>query len=899
MESYSDHRPRYNPDIAPYPPGRYKYGNPNLPIAYYREDIDRFLENMLEPNTPVGLLAGRTGSGKTTTMPQAAYETGLFDKIYISEPKIMLTREARERNVQEMAAIIGYEAADRLVGYATGSESHLHEDNKIIYATHQYMTKLMIHQGDQMAGRVLYGADEYHDREREGDISVEVAKKFGIPTLLMSATMDLERTAAHHRSYDGFTPAPILQVEGRQHEIEHRTMSSSTEAVVWALENGLDVQYCLPGKAEIDAEIGRINRMTRVPHVDLPLHGEQSKSEQRRAFQKYDKPRVIYATKIGDSGVTLGVDVVVDTQLERTVVLRGGVPTLTTRRTSKATSQQRGGRSGRDRKGIHIEAPYPDAPAFLYETEQPDFSPPEIVDSRVDSAVLSLAVAGMTMKDLDLMDQPGDRELERSEERLRRLGAFATQRTHTELSERGAEMAHLPLDPGLAKMVVASREYSEDVHRFMAIGAVVAQIGGVGTRMKDKENWRRLSKDKRADLLRDLDVFLRARRMSEAERQQYNILDQKMDKVEKQLKTVFERETLEDTVDNRLPTEQERELLAECIVSGSEELYFHRSRKLYKDPKRKQNRRMAADSSVKAARIIAGQPWNQEEMRPKTMNMRQGRRIKNAVNVDGALLVRAAPERCSYKDVNYELGDDGEIIVQRELLFDGRPTREMVKSVLQESTPELRSFIINGLFQESLPNESVLPESLRDFRREITELRQYEHRSPEHLGVEELMRDIQAEIDLIIPKDAQTIDEIMQHADANFIRGFMTNEQRRQIELMSPTHIKVEGSDGQMIDVAVRYKDHNAEITVKDYDDVRSLPTYIPELDGRFVTVRIESSGKVESLQIATSGKYAGSREQRRGNKVMQLAGYLPNPSTGPVSTAFSPQAQRFAARQR
>lgn len=873
MNSSAERRPRYDPNVAPYAPGKYKYGNRDLPFAYYRQDFDPFLADMRDKNTPVGLVAGPTGSGKTTTVPQAVYESGIFDTTYVSAAKIFLVREAYERCVVEMAQVMGEVAARQVVGYATSVEGSLHDNNKIVFATHGYMSQKIHHTGHDMAGKALYIADEYHERDKEGDVSVEVAKMYNINTMLMSATLDIDRFANHHTSYDGFTPAPIFEVEGRQFNIEKKTMEYSTDAAVWAIENGLDTLYNLPGKAEIDAEIGRISRLTKTPFVALPLHGEQSSSEQRRVTKKYDKPRLILASKIADSGVTLSVDAVVDAQLERTVELRNGVETLTTRRASQATSQQRAGRAGRDKDGVYIQGRYPEAPLILYEGDQPEFSRPEILDNRADGTMLRLAQSNLTIEKINLMDRPSSREVDRTNERLRHLGAFGVDNSLTEL---GVEMAHLSLNPGLARMVTKSREYSEDVHRFMTIGAVVQQVGGVGMRMKDKESWRQLSKDKNADLLRDLDVFLRARTMSEGELNKFNIVDQRLEKVEKQLAAILRREGLEDMSENRLASEIERQQMLECIVAGSEEIYFHRTQKTYKDLGRRQNRRMAMNSSVKTSRMIAGQPWNQEEMRPKTMVVNPGRRIKNAVSVDAELLKRATPERCSYRDVDFELEEDGSIVVLRELLFDGQPTRDMTKGPLQESTPELRQFVINGLFQEVLRNEDALPDSLKAFRDEVVALRQYEHRALETIGVEEILRDIQLEIDKIIPEHAWTLEEIMEHADANFIRGFMTNEHRRQIEEVSPSHIIVQGNDGKVINAAVDYQNHEAEITVKDYNDVRNLPPFIPELDGRIIMVRVESSGKVESLQVVTSGKYAGSREQRRGSRVLSVAGFAP-----------------------
>lgn len=875
-----------NPETA------YQLGNPDLPFATKRPEFEQFLTDMVEHDIPVGIVTAETGAGKTTTAPQAAYETGLFKTIYVAEPRIILARETRKRIVHEMSESLGYDAS-RLVGYGTSSESDLHDDNKIIIGTHGYISQRLIHSDEHDLNDTLLLADEYHDREVEGDVAVEVAKNKGVPTVLMSATIDTDRLSQFHCSYDGQRPAPTLAIEGRTYPVERRQMEDSTEAVAWAVNNGLTVLYYLPGKYDIDAEIGRVTRMAEVRHTPLPLHGEQTAEEQSRIFKEHAYPKVIYSTNVGDSGMTPDVDVVVDSGLTKKVVLRGGVETLTTQLTSHATSKQREGRCGRNKPGIYIEAPYSGAPAELIGQTRADYSSPEIYDKRLEGVSLRLAQAGLDLYTLDLPDRPKEREIDRANNRLRNLGAMAIDASITDI---GKEMAHLPLDPNLARMVVASRDFSDDIHRLMIAGAAVAQLGGVGARMKDKEQWRRLSKDRTSELLRDLDVYMRALHMNDDQRANYNILDQKMRKVQRQIDVVAEREHIDMEYFDRIPTEVERQQLLECMASGIDEIFVHRGKGIYRDYKRNQKRKLPHNITLGGSRIVAGKAWNKDKVRQNTMKTEY--LINNAMAVDVETLMRVAPERCSYKDVDYELDEQGNILVHRQVVFSDIPTTMNIVRPLQESTPELREFIINGLFQESLPNEAALPDEMQKFRREILELRDYEHRATEQLDVEGLLQDIQAEIKTLVPKSAQTMEQIIQYVDANYIRGFMSNEQRRSIRANSPDKLTLDGIDGRQFTVAINYRDHIAEVTVADYDEVRNLPAFISELDGRVVTVRVAGSAKVESYQSVTSGKYAGSRDDRRGITSTPNTGYAPKVNFSSRFNHIKNKAHQIARRR-
>ncbi len=841
------------------PPSEYTLGNPDLPVSRYRYVMDSLFDGLKDKSHPVAIFEGETGCGKTTNVPQAALESGLFDKIYVAQPRIILTRETRKRIVQEMSNALGYDAG-HLVGYATSSESELHPDNKIIIGTHGYISQRLANSTDKYLEDSLLIADEYHERETEGDVVVEVAKARQIPTILMSATIDSDSLSKHHCGYDGSTPAPILSMEGRTYPIEEMHMDDATDAAVWALEEGHDILYILPRKADIYSEIGRIGSKAKVKHVALPLHGELSSDEQSRVFQQYPHPKVIVATDIAGTGLTPNVDGVIIPGVGRVMHLKNGVPTLALENLPEAKVRQYMGRCGRDRPGFAIHAPYYKQP-HLPNTGS-TFATPEILRIRPDSIINRLGRADMTIDGLDLKDKPSGKETERAYSRLRKIGAMAIDNVITEV---GRDMSSLPLDPQLARMVIAARGSGEDVQRFMAAAAVVGQLGGVTANVEGGDRWKELSREQRADLLRDLDVYIRALQLSAEEYEQYSILPQRIERATHQIEEICRREGIEYEDFTRVPSDTEREQLLGCMVSGIDELFIRKNASGQyhdiRDPK--VGRELFRESAVRSSsKLVAGSPWNLETFTDNGQ-VRKKYFIKNAMSIDVERLLESAPDRCQLVDRDFEISEDGIILAHKEVFFDNRTTGYHTLREIDSETEQLREFIISGLFQEKLINEHKLPEAARDFRKAIKELRNLEHRSRESLELEDILSLIRVELHNSIPDGVNRLEEIMQYVDGNYIRGFMTNEHRRQILESAPDLLRIKGIDGGNVDLSLSYYDQEVTIHVSDHAALRNIPEFIPQLDGRVVHVRIGDSAKTESF-YDLKAKYSANRKDRR-----------------------------------
>lgn len=858
------------------PQGGYTLGDHDLPVASRRLELANYFERQANGEIPLGIIVGETGSGKTSNVPLAALETGHFSKIYVGEPRVVLARETMLRLRHNVVQQLGEKAAN-LIGYATGTERDLHPDNQVIVGTYRLIRHRIEDASDGELEDTKLFVDEYHVREIEGDLLVEQGKLRGVPVTAVSATIDAERTARFHCGNDGVTPAPIIHIKGRQYPIHEMNMDDSTSAAVWALQRGYDTLYPLPGKTEIQSEMGRV--AARQKHLALPLHAELSAEEQRRAFEPSSgMPKAIYATEIGGTGITPGVQAVVVPGIGRAMKLINGIPVLGYERLSQARIKQYSGRTGRTGEGYVIRAPLANGPIDL-PPNHAEYDTPEIQRVRLDSTVLSLARTGMTLSDdivaienlkrLRPLDEPKQQEVYRAQERLRRLGALGVNLTITEI---GRDMARLPLDPQFSRMVVASREAGEDIHKYMIAIAAVAQVNGVAvTSSEDGEYVGNFSKETKADLIRFLDIYLGAKQLAPHIYQDHGILPQRVERVDDLIRELCSRENVEAWEEMLPPDTKQRELLRSCMMTAIDELYVRSNMSgRYTDIVRGGERILPRESAIGSAPLVAASPWGLETYR-ENGPIRRLDFIKNALEVDIETLLRAAPERCDLVEGDYELAENGEIVVCKEVFFDGHSTGQIVRRPIEGMTPELRKFAIHGIFREQLGDESILPIEVQEFRHEIRELWKLHHRSMTDLGVGELIDDIQDDLNSRIPSDVQSVDEILAYIDSNFVRGFLTNEQRRAIYEASPDKIRYISMNEERQFVKVSYKDHAAILHCHDHSELRALPEYITELDGRRIFVQF---GDSESLHDFYESKavYSRTRRTRRGGEGIDVA---------------------------
>jgi ATP-dependent helicase HrpB len=406
--------------------------------------------------TRTAVLQAPPGAGKTTVVPLALLEAGLVgrDRIVMLEPRRVAARAAAHR----MAAMLG-EAVGATVGFRTRTETRVSERTRIEVVTEGILTR-RIQRDPTLDGIGLVIFDEFHERSLVADLGLALtlhSRKLvrdDLHLLVMSATLDAAGVA---RLLGG---APVVTAAGQVFPVETRYApprdpKALDAAVASATRNAIrehegDVLVFLPGAPEIHRVRGLLGAATGCEV--LALFGGLSADEQDRAVRPSDHRRVVLATSIAETSLTIpGVRVVVDAGLARRPRFspRTGMTRLETIRVSRATADQRRGRAGRVASGV----------CYRLWNEHDDLVPaalPEIVEADLAPLALDLAAAGIhDPAELSWIDPPAP-------------AAFAAARTVLEelslvddlgrLTADGEAAASLPLHPRLAHMILHARE---------------------------------------------------------------------------------------------------------------------------------------------------------------------------------------------------------------------------------------------------------------------------------------------------------------------------------------------------------------------------------------------------------------------------------------------------------
>jgi ATP-dependent helicase HrpB len=424
-----------------------------LPVQAIRGDILATVER-----TNRFVLTAPTGSGKTTQVPQMLAASPAVDgSVIVLEPRRLAARMTARRVAFEMKTEIG-----KLVGYQTRFESKVSADSRIRFVTEGVFLRLM--QEDPLltgVGAVLL--DEFHERSIDADLALGLLKRLQRrrPELrlgVMSATLDAARVAAY---MDG---APTLSASGRLYPVsvgflDRPPTKPVFELAAEALDGVLDAEpegdvlIFMPGVYEIDRTIDACRSLAKRRGLELlvvPLHGSLPPAEQDRAVEPADVRKVIVATNVAETSITIeGVRAVIDSGTARIhrVDSKRGLNTLRVEPISRATAEQRTGRAGRvapgrcirlwTEKDHHSRAAYADA---------------EIMRVDLADPLLRLKSLGIATGDgFEWFEAPGPEMVERAERCLRMLGATDATGMITPL---GKSMSRVPAEPRLARVLV-------------------------------------------------------------------------------------------------------------------------------------------------------------------------------------------------------------------------------------------------------------------------------------------------------------------------------------------------------------------------------------------------------------------------------------------------------------
>lgn len=424
---------------------------PHLPI----QPILPALKEALTREQSVVLVA-EPGSGKTTIVPLALLEevwlTG--EKIIMLEPRRLAARMAAMR----LSSLAG-DTVGGLVGYRIRFDTQVGPNTRIEVVTEGIFTR-MIQNDPDLPGIGLVIFDEFHLRSIQSDLALALCLDImelrdDLKIMLMSATMDSSRVS---RLLGG---APVISGEGScfpvaVHYLSRASSDFPVQRAVRAIQRSLaqdsgDILVFLPGVGEIKAVERQISDTNL---LCLPLYGNLPQHKQDLIFAKTSKRRLILATPIAETSLTIeGITVVIDCGLMKVPQFSPatGLTTLRTVSISKASAEQRTGRAGRLAPGTCYRL-WPESEHY----SRPEFLAPEIIGADLAPLVLELLRWGITDPgELKWLDPPRQGGVDRARQLLGQLGITDTKGA---ISTMGREVAQLPLHPRLALMLIRGRK---------------------------------------------------------------------------------------------------------------------------------------------------------------------------------------------------------------------------------------------------------------------------------------------------------------------------------------------------------------------------------------------------------------------------------------------------------
>ncbi len=430
----------------------------NLPIAEHLSVIREALEN----NNRL-ILQAPPGAGKTTAVPLALSDAPwlLDKKILMLEPRRLAARSAAIR----MAELLGEEVGER-IGYHVRGDKKSGPTTRILVITEGILTRYL--QNDpSLEDTALVIFDEFHERHLHSDLSLAFALQSqellrdDLKILVMSATLDT------HGLSELLEDAPILTSEGRSYPItlsyrppsappvDSRSLVSELFRTIQGslnVDEG-DILVFLPGEREIRDLESRLRELPDSQDILItPLYGNLTKEEQHRAILPAPQRKIVLATNIAETSLTIeGIRIVIDSGLERVARFdpSSGMERLMTQKISRASADQRAGRAGRTSEGKcyrlwsepshHSLAPHRD---------------PEILLADLTPLALELAAWGAEAEDLHWIDSPHRANLSHAHELLEDLGAIEGRA----ISSHGHTLLRLGLHPRLGHMVLRGRD---------------------------------------------------------------------------------------------------------------------------------------------------------------------------------------------------------------------------------------------------------------------------------------------------------------------------------------------------------------------------------------------------------------------------------------------------------
>ncbi|MEK6169618.1 ATP-dependent RNA helicase HrpA [Vibrio cholerae] len=432
-----------------------------LPVSQKRDDIAQAIAHH-----QVVIVVGETGSGKTTQLPKICAELGRgkYGLIGHTQPRRLAARSVANRIAEEMETELG-----GFVGYKVRFTDQISDQTQIKLMTDGILLAEI--QNDRFLNQYdTIIIDEAHERSLNIDFILGYLKQLlprrpDLKVIITSATIDPERFSKH------FSNAPIIEVSGRTYPVEVRyrplagdddsesdrdQLEGIFQAVDELCDEGLgDILIFMNGEREIRDTADALSKRNLRDTEIVPLYARLSAGEQNKIFQPHAGRRIVLATNVAETSLTVpGIKYVIDPGTARIsrYSYRTKVQRLPIEPISQASANQRKGRCGRTEEGICIR---------LYSEEdflsRPEFTDPEILRTNLASVILQMTALGLgDIEAFPFVEAPDKRNIQDGVRLLEELGAINDQIKDPKkrLTESGKQLARLPIDPRLARMVL-------------------------------------------------------------------------------------------------------------------------------------------------------------------------------------------------------------------------------------------------------------------------------------------------------------------------------------------------------------------------------------------------------------------------------------------------------------
>ncbi|EMC4024714.1 ATP-dependent RNA helicase HrpA [Vibrio cholerae] len=437
-----------------------------LPVSQKRDDIAQAIAHH-----QVVIVAGETGSGKTTQLPKICAELGRgkYGLIGHTQPRRLAARSVANRIAEEMETELG-----GFVGYKVRFTDQISDQTQIKLMTDGILLAEI--QNDRFLNQYdTIIIDEAHERSLNIDFILGYLKQLlprrpDLKVIITSATIDPERFSKH------FSNAPIIEVSGRTYPVEVRyrplagdddsesdrdQLEGIFQAVDELCDEGLgDILIFMNGEREIRDTADALSKRNLRDTEIVPLYARLSAGEQNKIFQPHAGRRIVLATNVAETSLTVpGIKYVIDPGTARIsrYSYRTKVQRLPIEPVSQASANQRKGRCGRTEEGICIR---------LYSEEdflsRPEFTDPEILRTNLASVILQMTALGLgDIEAFPFVEAPDKRNIQDGVRLLEELGAINDQIKDPKkrLTESGKQLARLPIDPRLARMVLEASKF--------------------------------------------------------------------------------------------------------------------------------------------------------------------------------------------------------------------------------------------------------------------------------------------------------------------------------------------------------------------------------------------------------------------------------------------------------